>query len=588
LINIPVESGFTFENWIGYNAETDEEFNGTNMPPYNLKFVSKKNRNTYVLNYYDNNELVYSENYLYESTIVPFKYEKEGWTVYDWTNLPEKMPYNNVSAHCESVINQYKVTFRDENANIISEVMADYGTIISTLLPYIEGYTYTVSDDILNVKLGSADMVVDGILTINEYDVTIIIDGVTEIVKLPYSTNIIDYVSKNYTPEVGYNMSIDTNNEFVPSNNDTVVTIIYKANEWILSYATNGGDDKDIKGENRVNFGETILDKLPKVEVDGYNFSGWFINDVKVTDTDVMPNNNLSVNGTLSIKTYNIEIKDGDNVVLNKSYNHGTKIEDVLNDEIVLNYVRNSFDNGYIVTFEVNTDELITSDMVIEVTKAEREFVLTFKNGDEVISSETVKFGTTITYPSMENKTEDGVEYVFIWDDASLNGKPMPLRDVLIIGSYQEKPSAPIYYGGFKVAISAYTPDNTTQYLDTSMLETEYYDSIEVSKCVGNGTKIYVPFVADPDMAGMKPVQVNAYHKIWRRPNAVLMPCEVVDKYEIEFSNAIGNRWNAFTTDGQVVTYNGNDYYFYVMYTDDLKPLKTSQTMEYTIKLTNK
>jgi hypothetical protein len=86
----------------------------------------------------------------------------------------------------------------------------------------------------------------------------------------------------------------------------------------------------------------------------------------------------------------------------------------------------------------------------------------------------------------------------------------------------------------------------------------------------------------------MKPVQVNAYHKIWRRPNAVLMPCEVVDKYEIEFSNAIGNRWNAFTTDGQVVTYNGNDYYFYVMYTDDLKPLKTSQTMEYTIKLTNK
>ena len=64
---------------------------------------------------------------------------------------------------------------------------------------------------------------------------------------------------------------------------------------------------------------------------------------------------------------------------------------------------------------------------------------------------------------------------------------PVTAKDLIIVGNYQEKAEAPIYFGTFKVATSAYDSANTTQYFDEEKLGTKYYDSVTVSECVGDG-----------------------------------------------------------------------------------------------------
>jgi hypothetical protein len=190
----------------------------------------------------------------------------------------------------------------------------------------------------------------------------------------------------------------------------------------------------------------------------------------------------------------------------------------------------------------------------------------------------------------MDNFTENGVEYVFTWIDESYNGQTMPAMNLTISGFYKEKSVAPIYFGSFKVSISGYDATHTTQYFDESKIETEHYDSIAVTDCVGAGSVIYVPIIGDPEMAGMNAIQKRNYLKLWTQPLGFLLPADLADKYDIYLLNAINsNSWEKYKTDGEIVNYGGNEYKFYVMYDKDtLNPVEVSETIKYTIKLIEK
>jgi hypothetical protein len=308
-----------------------------------------------------------------------------------------------------------------------------------------------------------------------------------------------------------------------------------------------------------------------------------------------MPNHNLYVNGEYVVKSFNVIINDGDIIILEKAYEYGTSLSEVVNDESVTSYLEELELNGYNGTLMLNgehvdVNSIITSDIEIYIERSEKEYLLTFMNGDVIISSSLVKFNSLIEYPIMENYNEDGIDYIFYWEDESYNGELMSAMDLIIKGQYQAKSEAPIYYGSFKVSKSAYTPDSTTQYLDTEKLETEHYGIAVVSECFGEGLYIQVPIIGDPDMQGMNAIQKRNYLKLWTQPLSVLIPCNVVNENNIQIFNAAGiNTWHLFKTDGQVVSYRGNDYYFYVQYDDEtLNPVATSETLNLTIKLIKK
>ena len=446
----------------------------------------------------------------------------------------------------------------DEEGNILYETIAEYGTKIEKLVPSFEGKTYTISDDILNATVKAEDMEFYGKLTINEYEVTIIVDkNKQDIVKLPYGSNVDEYILANYKPEEGYSMVYSPMNITVPANNSLVINVNYNPNIYILSYTTTGADNNNFKGEVNVAYGKTILDKLPNNEFEGYDFKGWFNEENKVDEDDTMPNGNLSVNGIYEIMSFIVIVKDGQTEVLNKEYTYGTKLQVVLDD--IKEYRDNLYNEGYETNVNINAEDIIKSAMEFEIERTEREFELIFKNVEEIISASTVKVGSIIKYPDMSARTEHDVEYVFVWEDDSYNGEPMPARNLTIVGSYQEKAVAPIYYGSFKVARADYDSGNTSQYFNSEDVENpEIFGSILTADCITKGTFI-LKIPVDNDYSLSK-------KKLYWRPYVYLVPKNVANIFTL-YDGIDNNITSTLVTDNKTIIYKGHEYIMFVYQT---------------------
>ena len=582
LPKVPTEKGYTYSEW-------QSEYTGTTVPAYNVEYVTVKTANTYILAYYDNGELIKEDEYKYLETIIPFTYSKEGYIVSEWENLPERMPYNNVSAYCTSEIMRFTVTFMDQDGNNVAVVEGvPYGTEISTILPVApEGYSYKF-DEIVEGQVKS-EMTISLVKSVNKYNVTI--NG--EIVSLAYGTDIIAYVNDNYKAEEGYHIVITASHDTVPADNTATVEYVFEANVWVLTYSTEGADE-NISGSKEVAFGTNIFSVLPSTDKEGYNFNGWFDGEKQILVDDTMPNNDLTVIGSYETKMFEVSVFDGDIKILGKPYVYKTKLSSVLNEAVIVEYVNTQSANGQTVSFVLNGEPVneemeITSNLDVYVEKTPNEYLLTFMNGAEIISENLVRFGDVINYPTIENKTEEGIEYVFVWEDSSYNGKTMPANALIIVGNYQEKAEAPIYFGTFKVATSAYDSANTTQYFDEEKLGTKYYDSVTVSECVGDGAKIGVPRISDEYYVSLNVAQRGQYKKATRYPYSFVLPNGLTENYAINLIDGANlDHWNECVTDGQIVMYNGNEYKFYVYYTDVAFPVLNDSTMPFTLKLTKK
>ena len=582
LPKVPTEKGYTYSEW-------QSEYTGTTVPAYNVEYVTVKTANTYILAYYDNGELIKEDEYKYLETIIPFTYSKEGYIVSEWENLPERMPYNNVSAYCTSEIMRFTVTFMDQDGNNVAVVEGvPYGTEISTILPVApEGYSYKF-DEVVEGQVKS-EMTISLVKSVNKYNVTI--NG--EIVSLAYGTDIIAYVNDNYKAEEGYHIVITASHDTVPADNTATVEYVFEANVWVLTYSTEGADE-NISGSKEVAFGTNIFSVLPSTDKEGYNFNGWFDGEKQLSADDTMPNNDLTVIGSYETKMFEVSVFDGDIKILGKPYVYKTKLSSVLNEAVIVEYVNTQSANGQTVSFVLNGEPVneemeITSNLDVYVEKTPNEYLLTFMNGAEIISENLVRFGDVINYPTIENKTEEGIEYVFVWEDSSYNGKTMPAKDLIIVGNYQEKAEAPIYFGTFKVATSAYDSANTTQYFDEEKLGTKYYDSVTVSECVGDGAKIGVPRISDEYYVSLSVAKRGQYKKATRYPYSFVLPNGLTENYIINLIDGANlDHWNECVTDGQIVMYNGNEYKFYVYYTDVAFPVLNDSTMPFTLKLTKK
>lgn len=587
LPKVPTEKGYTYSEW-------QSEYTGTTVPAYNVEYVTVKTANTYILAYYDNGELIREEEYKYLQKINPFNYSKEGYIVSEWENLPEKMPYNNVSAHCTSEIMRFTVTFMDQDGNIVkvAERVA-YGTTIKNIFPQVpEGHSYNVSEDVLETSI-KEDMNIVVEVIVNNYALTIVHNGNETVISLPYGTKIREYVEANYPPEYGYDLEINTTYETIPANNTARVEYRYIPKVLLLTYTTNGSDN-DLSGEINVPYGTILLTVLPETYQEGHIFNGWYYDDIKVEENTTMPNKNIVVNGTYEKELYEVRIIDGEEIVYTETCVYKTKLSSVLSNKNVTEYVETQSANGQTVSFELNGEPVnkemeITSNLDIYVKKTPNKYLLTFKNGAETISQKLVQFGDVINYPTMPDRTEEGIEYVFVWENSSYNGKTMPANDLVIVGNYREKADAPIYFGTFKVATSEYDSGNTTQYFDEEKLGTKYYGSVTVSECVGNGAKIDVPRISDEYYVSLNAVQKGQYKKATRYPYSFVLPNGLTENYIISLIDGVNlDHWDECVTDGQIVMYNGNEYKFYVYYTDVAYPVLTDDIMPFTLKLIKK
>ena len=584
----PIKSGYTFTDWIGYNADTNELFNGDKMPSHNVKYISERTTNQYTVKYFDNNELIHEEKYLYGALITPYVYEKEGWTVSEWSNLPETMPYYDIDVHCTSVVNTYQVIFKDQDGNEY-KVQAVYGTPIKDIIPQIEGKTFNVSEDILNSTVGAEDLTIEGEVVVNNYKVKIDgLEGIEIPEELPFGTNVEEYFTLNYPAEEGYHIIVESNHETVPADDSLVVKVTYKPNIWILSYSTTGANDKDLNGSKEVAYNTLILPELPATELEGYDFKGWFNGEIKIDEDDTMPNNNLSATGVYEIMSFVIIVKDGEVEVLNKEYTYGTKLQAVLDD--IKEYRDNLYNEGYETIVNIDAEGIIKSTMEFEIERTEREFVLTFMNGETLISSALVKFNSIIEYPEMSGYTENGIEYVFVWEDDSYNGKPMSAHDLTIVGSYQEKAVAPIYYGSFVVPVSAYSEDDITVHISENDIQGAYFQSVPVSECVDNEKLLNFIYPAYEPLAGLTGYKLNQEKNKFYEPLVLLLPIDVVENYNIIFKDGVigSDCWADMKTDNKIISINGNEYKAFATAGDGYRPFNVEMNYEYKLLINKK
>ena len=580
LPQIPSENGYSFTEWEG-------EYNGNTVPSYDIEYVTIKTINSYILAYYVDNNLEKEETYKYLSIITPYVFEKEGYNVSPWMNLPTEMPAHNVSAFCSTEIMKFTVSFTDQNGDVIYSVdNVEYGTVIGDIAqPVKEGYTYNVLSDINGAV--KENLTINGKFIINQYDVIIIVNGNEETIKLNYGDNIVEYVKENYKPDEGYELEAIYTHTNVPADNTAKVTVSYKPLNYILTYSTEGADE-NISGSKEVAFGTNILSELPSTDKEGYDFNGWFDEEGKqLLADDTMPNKDLTVIGTYDIKSFEVSIFDEDIKIFNKSYVYKAPISSVLNDEAIVEYVTAQSAIGQTVSFvlngePVNEDMEITSNIDIYVEKTPIEYLLTFMNGNEIISETLVKFGETINYPSMENKTEEGVEYVFVWEDSSYNGKTMPAKDLKIVGNYQEKAEAPVYYGVF--ITSSTTADS--RIFNTNDLK-QYFKTVKVNDCL-DGEDIVIEMATDPELLdpSLSDREFEEYQDLHLYPACFLIPVDVDEKYEFIAVLKADNKQKNFVTDGVDIDIEGNKYHLYTFLNpDSMKAQDFNQNWKYNIIL---
>ena len=576
LPKVPTEKGYTYSEW-------QSEYTGTTVPAHNVEYITVKTANTYILAYYDNGELIKEDEYEYLETIIPYSYEKPGYIVSEWKPaLPVEMPYNNVSAHCKSEIMRFTVTFMDQDGNIVKVAEGvPYGTEINTILPEEpEGYSYEF-DEVIEGQVKSG-MTISLFKVVNKYDVTI--NG--EIVSLAYGTDIIAYINDHYKADEGYHIVITASHNTVPADNTATVEYVFEANIWVLTYSTEGADE-NISGSEEVAFGTNILSVLPSTGKEGYNFNGWFDGEKQLSVDDTMPNNDLTVKGTYDVELYEVRIINGENIIHTKICAYKTKLSSVLSDENVTEYVATQSANGQTVSFVLNGEPVneemgITSNLDIYVEKTPNEYLLTFMNGAETISQNLVQFGEVINYPIMENKTVEGIEYVFVWEDSSYNGKIMPAKDLIIVGNYQEKAEAPIYYGVF--ITSSTTADS--RIFNTNDLK-QYFKTVNVNDCL-DGEDIVIEMAIDPELLdpSLSDREFEEYQSLHLYPACFLIPVDADEKYEfIAVLNADNKRKN-FVTDGVDIDIEGNKYHLYTyLNPDSMKAQDFNQNWKYSITL---
>ena len=485
---LPVQSGYSFSNW-----SADTEIVNNKVPARNVNFFTLKTVNNYTLVYkIDGEQDGAAETYSYGAKVTPRDdYEKEGYTVTRWSYSPEldvisqelgggySMPYSDVVATCETSVNSYNVVVKYGNTVLYSGVL-QYGASLANVVP--EGYTY--SGDVTTVPAHDVELEV----SINSYNVTLLIDGVdTVVLPMEYNADIMsaveDYVNDHY-PMGGYHIESNIPDGAKVPAHDVQYEVNTVPNKHTVTVS--GGSDVVL------NYGDNILNAIENsVVVDEFHYiDGWLVNGQPLSANATMPDEDITVVPVIKVKESEVTpVVSGETATGSTTYDYGTPISEVIEDIIASATPETKADledPGYAVEWTVNgsayTDDMVVKEdeVTVEVTITPKPFALSFMiGGNAAASAGVIESGETlykeaIVYPQTPVDIEvGGKRYEFKWDDGSVSeGTPMPSSAVVVYGEYVElQISNTVYYGTLNYnKLSGFT-DASPEFAELSSVE---------------------------------------------------------------------------------------------------------------------
>ncbi|MDE6511305.1 MAG: InlB B-repeat-containing protein, partial [Muribaculaceae bacterium] len=518
----PVEEGSTFSGWGDVPAT---------MPAHDLVFGGTFADNFYRVTFRLDGTVIYTDDFIFGTPIsAPEAPEKEGHTFNGWGEVPATMPAYNLEFDGSYTVNTYAVTFKIGDEVIYTGSLAYGADITAPEAPAKEGYSFG-GWGIVPVTMPASDLEIPGDYTVNSYTLTY------RIGEEDFFTTQLPYGSEITAPEVpakeGHTFAGWSSIPSTMPANDLVITGAYSVNSYVLSFKI--GDETIFSGE--IPYGMEI--SAPEAPAkDGYSFTGWgmvpstmpasdlevlgayevnlynltyridgedfyttqiaYGSEIPAFDAPVkeghsflgwsdavstMPANDVVINGTYSVNSYNVVFKIGEDVIFEGALAYGSEIiaPDAPAKEghsftgwgmVPATMPASDLEfsgayevNVYTLTFDIDGEVFFTTqlaygteitapsevpdkeghgfggwgdvpstmpanDLVISGTYSSNNYTLTFKIGEEVIFTGQQPFGSEIVVPEVPEK----VGYTFSgWGDVPAT---VPAENLVFVGEY--------------------------------------------------------------------------------------------------------------------------------------------------------
>lgn len=278
----PTKDGYTFSGWNGLPPI---------MPAHDVTVSGSFTINKYTLTYKVDGLIHKTSNVEYETAITPEAEPiKEGYTFSGWSEVPATMPAKEVVITGSFTINKYKLIYMVDDKTY-KTIEVEYGaSIAAESEPIKEGYSFS-GWSLIPTTMPAKDVTVTGTFTINKYNLTYMIDGVT------YKTSEVEYgtviKSEAEPSKEGYTFSGWSEIPATMPAKDVTVTGSFTKGEYQLTYVVDGQAYKTI----RMDYGNAITPEAAP-EKEGYIFSGW--SEIPAT----MPAKDVTVTGSFAINKY--------------------------------------------------------------------------------------------------------------------------------------------------------------------------------------------------------------------------------------------------------------------------------------------
>ena len=403
----PTKTGYTFAGW--YNGET--KFVAKVMPSENLTLTARWTANTdtaYTVEHYWQN--LADDGYTLHETE-----NKTGTTGSTTAAAAKSYPgftagtvtQTTIAADGSTVVrinytrNSYKLTWNfdggKENATGYTTGTVKFGTAITKpAAPTKTGYTFDGWDKTIPNTMPAEDVTVTAQWKVVNYSISYNLNGGT-VEGNPNSYTVErDFTLKNPTKE-GYTFAgwsgtdISGTEKTVTIKNatgDREYTANWTANQYTITFNTDGGSEVESITQD---YGTTIAKPTDPTKT-GYTFGGW---DKTIPDT--MPANNLTIKAKWTINKYTITFDtDGGSKIDPITQNYGTAITAPA-DPTKEGYTFAGWD-------ENTPANMPAKNMTITAQWTINKYTVTFKNGDEVVESAEMNYGSTITAPAVPVK----------------------------------------------------------------------------------------------------------------------------------------------------------------------------------------
>ncbi len=335
------KEGYTFVGW-SLNGEI-VDFSKLTVPAEDITLVAEWKINSYKVSFVA--EEVKSEVLEYNSVINFPEVEKEGHTFSHWAVDGKETTLTNVPAHDVEFVavfvpNKYNVTFKAEGMeDTVVELTYGEEVKLRDLVadPKVEGkyfLNWTLNGkEVETYVMTTEEVEFVALYELNVYELVIVNNSKTTTTPVKFASAIElpepevkeGYTFVEWTSSVG-----ETIPTTMPASN-VVITAVYKANEYTLTYDVEGTLTQVVYAT------DAKIEPVADPEKEGYTFTGWYVEDEKVV-LEVMPAHDITLTAKFAINAYTLEFIVDEEVYSKVVYEY--------NEEIVLpeNPVKEGFD----------------------------------------------------------------------------------------------------------------------------------------------------------------------------------------------------------------------------------------------------